>query len=449
MRYALLLVIVATGCKGDDQIDTSELNAAPQANAGPDLTQPSDRAAHLDGRASYDPDGDPLRYIWSFDAVPTGSTLPDRASPFSVNEDLSGSTTFTPDKTGVYVVQLIVHDGFQASAPDYVIVTATDPDTVPIAVAGPDQLVPLGDTVQLDGSASWDPLGGALTYAWTVVDVPYNSSIDVSDLSGATTATPSLAPDVIGDYTLTLVVDNGMASSPPDSVQVRVVGTDEPPVADAGEDVIGEDCTLIALDCTSSNDPQGLPLTYFWELQSRPTGSAANNKSFADRTDGDTTFWPDVAGTYVVSCSVFDGSSWSAPDPLTLTLAERVKNTSPTAKAGADRKEPAGDAECVLSGYTYECEDCDSFRVALGPDGVASDPDGDPVTILWSILDTSTKLVDDDVLPSEAILPKTTPTSLGTCVTEKFSFELSVQDCPGAISTDRVDISAECCGVSP
>ena len=73
----------------------------------------------LDGRQSYDPEKQRLTWKWSFVQVPIGSAL----SPTSFNSLRPGDTavSFIPDKTGIYVVQLIVNDGELDSTP----VTAT------------------------------------------------------------------------------------------------------------------------------------------------------------------------------------------------------------------------------------------------------------------------------------------------------------------------------------
>lgn len=448
MRAPVLFAIaLAAGCKGGDTAPV-EINTPPIADAGSNVNQPADRTVNLDGRASYDADaGDVLRYHWSFDSVPEGSALKDREAPFSANADTSGVTSFQPDRVGVYIVKLVVDDGTATSDPDYVVVTTSEPEQVPVANAGPDITVELGASATVNGGGSYDPLGGSLTYTWTLVDVPYNSTVGQDDLTGADAVSASFTPDRIGDYTLTLVVGNGMSTSAADSVEVHVTGDNDGPTAVAGDDQTGSDCTTIELDCTGSTDPNDDELKYFWELQSKPSSSTATNSNFGDREEGATTFWPDQAGTYVVSCSVFDGTTWSAPDFVTLTLAERATNSAPLVDAGDDRVEAAGDAECVLDGYTYDCDDCASLSLDVGTDGSITDPDGDPMVIEWIVADGDATIKDAEQFPTTVNLGSTTPEEPGACTNTDFTFMVVATDCPGATANDSVTISAECCGV--
>ena len=63
----------------------------------------------VDGRASYDPDNDPLTHTWVFVETPIGSELSDAdLTPI----DTAGSVvSFSPDVTGTYIVGLSVSDG--------------------------------------------------------------------------------------------------------------------------------------------------------------------------------------------------------------------------------------------------------------------------------------------------------------------------------------------------
>lgn len=447
---ALALLIFA-GCNNDPE--TVIPNVPPLADAGSDITQPADQLVELDGRASHDPDATAettLTFHWSFDYTPADSELSTKQSAFIPNNDTGGVTAFQPDVIGTYVVQLVVSDGKASSEPAFVVVTVTDPVNVPMANAGPDQTIELGDTATLDGRQSSDPLGGELSFSWKLSSVPYNSSLALGadDLTGADQQTTSFVPDVTGVFTTSLVVSNSMAASAADSANITVTGDNLPPTAEAGEDQLGEDCTFVSLSASGSSDPEGAPLSYFWELQDKPDDSAADNSSFADRLTMNTTFWPDEAGDYLISVSVFDGTTWSAPDLVSLTLAERAANSAPMVDAGADRVEAAGDADCEPDGYVYDCEDCPAFRVDLGADGSITDADSDPFTLAWVLVDGAATITHDDRFPTQAVLDETTPDEPGACTETPFTFQLTVEDCPHAVVTDEVIISAECCGLA-
>jgi Glucodextranase, domain B/K319L-like, PKD domain len=96
------------------------------------------------------------------------------------------------------------------------------PNTPPVADAGPDQTSNLlvGDVVILDGSASSDPDGDALTYSWALMAVPAGSTAELSD---PTAVDPSFVADQPGTYTASLTVNDGFTDSAIDEVSITVV----------------------------------------------------------------------------------------------------------------------------------------------------------------------------------------------------------------------------------
>ena len=192
-------------------IATTGANTAPVASAGPDQTVPADSTVQLDGSASKDADSNALRYQWALTVKPTVSKA-----------TLSNATTmmasFVADVAGQYVAQVTVNDGMVNGAPDTVTITTLGGNTPPVANAGPDQTVPLGTVVTLDGSASKDADGTSLTFQWTLTTKPLGSTAAISDPSAMR---PIITADMNGEYIAQLIVNDGTDSSSPDTVIIR------------------------------------------------------------------------------------------------------------------------------------------------------------------------------------------------------------------------------------
>ena len=195
-------------------------NDPPIADAGPDQAVFVGDFVQLDGTGSYDPDGDPIvLYMWGMDSIPVGSGAV-IASPFSA------TPAFTPDVEGDYVLSLIVSDGLLESVADTVQVTATinQPPTATAVTDVVDGPVPL--TVSFDGTASFDPEGGALYARWSFGD----SSLPVEDIQAVHTYTTPGSYEAI----LTVVDPQGLVDN--DSITITV---EEPPPAWGEASVVG------------------------------------------------------------------------------------------------------------------------------------------------------------------------------------------------------------------
>ena len=205
-----------------DTVVITVQNRPPVADAGPDQPGVNGIVTTLNGSGSYDPDGDPLTYAWTFVSRPVGSTA-------TLSNATTVNPTFVPDLKGAYQIQLIVNDGTVDSAPDTVVITV--PNRPPLANAGPDQSILVGVVVNLDGSASSDPDSDPLTYAWTFLGRPSGSTAVLND---PTAVMPNFTADRTGAYELQLIVNDGTVDSGPDTVVITT--RNRPPVADAGPD---------------------------------------------------------------------------------------------------------------------------------------------------------------------------------------------------------------------
>lgn len=182
-------------------ITASAANGAPMALAGAAQNVLKGATVGLDGSGSSDPNGDALGYRWSLVSAPAGSAA-------TLNNTDVVKPTFTADVSGVYVLSLVVSDGLLSSAPSTVTVTASSTNLPPVANAGVEQTVRVGDVVSLSGSGSTDANGDALTYLWTWTSNPGNAI-----LTGASTVSPSFTPSLAGIYVLTLTVSDGKGGS--------------------------------------------------------------------------------------------------------------------------------------------------------------------------------------------------------------------------------------------
>jgi len=138
---------------------------------------------------------------------------------------------------------------------------------LPVAVAGPDQVVSAGAGVELDGSGSFDPDGDPLLFQWQQVSGP---AVVLNDPGQAIAAFST--PQVQVDTTLIfgLTVDDGVDE---DQDQVSILVTtvaNQPPVANAGMDQTVEERAEVILDGSESFDPDGNPLSFEWEQLSGP-----------------------------------------------------------------------------------------------------------------------------------------------------------------------------------
>lgn len=438
----------ACGDKDGDTGSEAE-NRAPVASAGDDLSSEGLNRVALVGTASYDPDGDAVTYHWTFDRVPSASSLRGSTTAFALNDSADAAgTTFVPDAIGVYVVKLVVTDSEGlSSVPDYVVVDVSG-GSAPVSVAGTDINASIGGTVTLDGTSSYDPLGLSLTYSWSMASVPTGST--VTTLTDNTTAAPSFTPDLGGVYVAALQVHNGFMMSESDTVFIYVSSGDAaPPVAMSQGDLTDEqDCLDMTLDGSASYDPNGDPLNYNWTLQSKPDGSSTDNYSFADRRAETTTFFPDISGTYTFSLAVSDGTTWSSPDTFTAVVKERFANTPPRVDVGPIVEVAGGTALCTEDSYgRWECGSCSAVTATIGSEAVVEDSEDTNLTYEWSVSEGEGTITGDTTTLSTTVsLRGAAAVEPDVCTPNFFRFQLSATDCPQETTSDVATVVVQCCG---
>lgn len=356
--YALRLVVSDGKLSSSPSlvvVTADDKNEAPVANAGVDQSVLKRSVVTLDGTASTDPNRTPLDFTWALVSKPPGSA--------AVLSSLTTiKPTFAADVAGTYVASLRVSDGRETSPQAYTTVVVSEINAAPVAVVSVNQNVLLGATVTLDGSASSDANRDPLTYNWVLTTKPSGS---VASLSSAASPKPTFVADVSGLYVASLKVNDGQVSS--DNIAITTVtasAANSAPVAvvSANQNVLTG--ALVTLDGTGSTDANRDPLTYNWVLTAKPNGSAA---VLTGANSPKPTFTADVAGIYVASLVVNDGSLSSAVAVGSVTAS--AVNLAPVAVVGPDQNVSVKKPTLVnLEGrFSY-------------------DPNRDPVTYQWALL---------------------------------------------------------------
>jgi fibro-slime domain-containing protein len=298
-----------------DTVSFEVNNMAPVANAGADVSGNLDDPLELNGSLSSDMDGDLLTYQWRIVTAP-------QMSQVKIVNSTAVKPSFTPDKQGIYVVELVVNDGFVNSVPDTMIINTLN--SRPVANAGADQLVAVNELALLNGNGSSDADGDTLTYKWSLLSKPSDSK---TKLLNPTEDMPQLNIDKAGNYVLQLVVNDGIEDSEPDTVVLNTKNIR--PIAEAGKNVTVYVGDKVVLDGSASSDADGDPLTYRWSMSAKPNNSLA---SLVNATNVNSTFTADKVGSYVGQLIVNDGKLDSLADTVTITVEEPACNLDSTTK---------------------------------------------------------------------------------------------------------------------
>jgi len=367
-----------------DAVEITTNNSPPTADAGPDQTVAVNTVVTLDAGGSTDVDGDFLVYHWELIQVPTGSA----ATLSDVNALMPA---FTVDLPGRYVAELRVNDGTVDSDPDTVMVDTLN--SPPVADAGVDQTVKVGDTVRLDGSGSGDADNDPLTFQWTLTDLPAGSA---ALLDNPGIVTPAFTADKPGTYTASLVVNDGSVDSSADIVLVATENSK--PLADAGPDINAFVGDTVMLDGTGSSDADNDPLTFNWSLLSGPSVPTLNDAATAAAS-----FVADAAGAYVAQLIVNDGTVDSDPDTSTIQVS--VNTTLDTdgdgltdvveAALGTDPNNPDTDGDGLTDGEEVNTVMTDPLNADTDGDGLTDGEEVNTYGTLPNNVDTDGDGTDD------------------------------------------------------
>jgi hypothetical protein len=119
------------------------------------------------------------------------------------------------DETTTLSIMAVDNAGNETEIRQEVYVIETQTNIPPVAEAGEDFNVDLGDSAFPDGTGSEDTDNGpeALMVSWSFISVPDGSSLSTDSIVDVETLDPSFTPDVAGEYILSLVVLDGEDNS--------------------------------------------------------------------------------------------------------------------------------------------------------------------------------------------------------------------------------------------
>lgn len=197
------------------------------ANAGSDQTVVKNTTVTLDASrtfASYnigfDPNNpnvilkNPIAFTWDWISGPV-KVVPDQTS------QTSPLATVILPQAGTYVYRVTADNLASSDLPTQDSVTITVLDSLPVnnpptaVIVGPANAIPIGAIIKLDGSQSFDPENGSLTYRWRQTN-EIGGEVDPNDLgkvfqplSGVDQAVTTWQAVAAGTFYFRLNVDDG------------------------------------------------------------------------------------------------------------------------------------------------------------------------------------------------------------------------------------------------
>ena len=289
------------------------INVAPTTSAGADQTVNRNATVFLSGTFTDPAGAADNPYAWSWDL--DGNGAPDASGAAAYGATVTASTSFAA--AGTYTLTFRVTDKDGGSHSDTVVITVLN--RPPVAVAGGPYSTPEGSSASLDGSASSDPDGDALTYAW---DLDNDGAYD--DALGATTS--FFGADGPAVHTVGLRVCDGDNACGTATTTVTVINV--APTANAGADQTVYRNAAVSLSGTFT-DPAGAAddlYAWSWDLDGDGTPDASGTTAYGSTVSALTSFA--ASGTYTLTFRVTDKDGGSHSDTVVITVINQAPDCS-------------------------------------------------------------------------------------------------------------------------
>ena len=284
-----------------DTVTIEVISSPPVASAGNDLIVKHGEDIAISGYRSTD-NTKIISYKW----IDNSGTI--------LSGDMNYTTNLLP--VGRNEVTLEVEDEIGEIGTDKVVITVlSDP---PVANAGNDASISLGQTVVLDGSNSYDGVGSIMSWRWV--------DMDGTTLSYSERYTFDSVDFGIGNHEIILIVTDDTGEIGRDEVIVTV--RSDPPIADAGPDVLKRVGEKVTLSATGSYDTNGTIVGYEW-ISSEGGNLLSSDVSFDN-------YYRE--GDHTIVLTVTDDAGETDIDTVVVSLVDYdPPNQPPTAHAGKDK----------------------------------------------------------------------------------------------------------------
>ena len=301
----------------------------PVADAGEDQTVDFNTVVVFDSSGSSDEDGTIESFVWSEDGVEL-SVLP--------------SFSYESFSKGIHTITLTVTDNDGL----------TDTDTVEITVLNKKPQAGVAEealeaktyeTIELDGSSSFDSDGDIVSYVWRVFDPDTNETRTLGSDEVFTLDTNELG---VGEHTLTLTVTDNDGATDSEAFSLTIALGNIPPVAAAGEDQEVFFATAVSLT-GSGSDEDGSIEEYSWDEGAVNYGTEASVILPANL----------AIGTHTIVLTVTDNGDKTGTDELEIV----VNNNLPLAVATATLEGGAILGESIIAGEQITFSGSDSSDV--------------------------------------------------------------------------------------
>jgi len=305
------------------QVIPENINQSPMVNAGGDINLIlPENSIEVNGSAT-DSDGTVVSYSWSKKSGGQVDLANTDTPKLLASNMLEGIYEFT--------LSALDNEGALGSDAAKVNVLPEGSNIAPLANAGSDQEIILPDnTLNLDGSGSSDQNGSIISYEWDKVSGPNVTITNANQVNAILTDLNE------GVYVFRLTVVDNDGASDFDDVKILVLptGTNQNPVANAGQDIaiIAPDASVTITGFGSDSD--GTIDNYTWSFINGPSAPIITGENTRNLMVSEL-----IIGVYVFELTVTDDGGAEDSDEMQVFVNpkdDELITDPPIADAGED-----------------------------------------------------------------------------------------------------------------